>query len=99
MRALLWTLKILIFFVVLTFAVKNSEPIELSYYLGLGWRAPLVIVLFIFFFAGIVFSILTFTPMLFRLRRENMRLRRDAQKLGTTFDSSEERVYGQEPRL
>ena len=76
MRYFLWTVKFLVFVVVLSFAVKNSDPVTVRYYLGAEWQAPLVFVLLVAFCAGAAFGVLACLGQLFRQRREIGRLKR-----------------------
>jgi uncharacterized integral membrane protein len=77
MRYLLWLLKFLLFVLVLSFAVKNTDPVTVRYYLGAEWRAPLVFVLLVFFCAGVAAGIAASLLHLFRQRREIVRLKRE----------------------
>ncbi|MCP5266161.1 MAG: LapA family protein [Burkholderiaceae bacterium] len=83
MRILAWLFNILLFIVVLAFALSNTATSELHFFL-IGdqavWRAPLVIFLLIFFVGGVVVGMLFTMPSYFRQRREIARLRK-AQKL------------------
>jgi uncharacterized integral membrane protein len=75
MRYLLWSFRILAFLVVLSFALKNGDPVTVRYYLGAEWRAPLVVVLLVAFCAGAALGILACLAQLFRQRREIARLK------------------------
>lgn len=77
MRYILWLFKFALFVLVLTFAVKNTDAVTVSYYLGLEWQAPLVVVVLVFFCLGAVAGILASLLHLFRLRREVSALRRE----------------------
>ncbi len=77
MRYLGWAVKILIFVVVLGFALQNSQPVTVHYVLGYVWEAPLVVLLLAAFVLGAFLGLLALLPTLFRLRRECTRLRRD----------------------
>ena len=44
--------------VLLTFAVKNTDPVAVRYFLGHEWRAPLIFVLLIFFCVGAALGLL-----------------------------------------
>jgi putative membrane protein len=76
MRYVLWAVRILVFIAVLSFAVKNSDPVTVRYYLGTEWQAPMIFVLLIAFCAGAACGILACLGQLFRQRREIARLRR-----------------------
>ncbi|MDT8364633.1 MAG: LapA family protein [Nitrosomonas sp.] len=53
---MLTLLRLTIFFLLLSFAVKNSGVATIHYYLGIEWELPLVVILFICFFAGSLFG-------------------------------------------
>ena len=42
MKAIFWIIKLLFFFLALTFALKNTDGVTVRYYLGLQWQAPLM---------------------------------------------------------
>lgn len=77
MRYLGWLVKILIFVVVLGFALQNSQPVTLHYFLGYVWEAPLVVLLLLAFVLGALLGLLALLPALYQLRRERARLRRE----------------------
>lgn len=72
-----WAVKILIFVVVLGFALQNSQLVTLHYFLGYIWEAPLVVLLLAAFVLGALLGSLALLPTLFKLRRERSKLRRD----------------------
>jgi uncharacterized integral membrane protein len=76
MRYVLWTFRFLVFILVLSFAVKNSDSVTVRYYLGAEWQAPLIFVLLVTFCAGAAFGVLACLGQLFRQRREIGRLKR-----------------------
>ena len=41
MRYVAWILKFLLFVLVLTFAVRNTEMVTVRYFLGWEWQSPL----------------------------------------------------------
>jgi hypothetical protein len=49
MRYVIWILKFLLFVLVLTFAVVNTETVTVRYFLGWEWQSPLIFVLLIAF--------------------------------------------------
>jgi uncharacterized integral membrane protein len=77
MRYLGWAVKILIFVVVLGFALQNSQLVTMHYFLGYAWEAPLVVLMLAAFVLGAFLGLLALLPALFRLRRERTRLRRE----------------------
>lgn len=66
-----------LFLAALGFAVKNSEPVTLHYYLGLVWQAPMVVVLFVVFAIGTVAGVIASYGYLYRQRREILSLKRE----------------------
>ncbi|MES2128490.1 MAG: LapA family protein [Pseudomonadota bacterium] len=53
------------------FALKNTTPVELHFFLNYELVAPLALILLGFFVAGAALGILAVTPTVFRHRREN----------------------------
>lgn len=66
-------LKLLVFLLVLGFALKNSHPAVFYAYLGYAWKAPLIVMLGLAFVLGALTGVLSLLPTLFRLRREAAR--------------------------
>lgn len=79
MRYLGWVLKGVLFILLLGFAVKNSDVVTLTYYLGYQWQAPLVLIILMFFVVGAMVGVAACMGYLFRQRRELTRLRKDVQ--------------------
>jgi uncharacterized integral membrane protein len=79
MRALLWACRIFIFLFLLAFALKNTDPVNVRFFLDAAWQAPLIIVVLAFFAAGAAFGVLSLIGTVFSLRREVSRLKRDAK--------------------
>ncbi|MEF8698135.1 MAG: LapA family protein [Candidatus Accumulibacter sp. UW26] len=90
MRALLWASRIFLFLFLLMFAVKNTEPVGVHFFLGTVWQAPLIIVLLAFFVAGAALAVLSLMGSLFALRREVARLKRQQQALPARRSASPE---------
>lgn len=65
--------KILVFLLVLGFALKNSQTVIFYSYLGYIWQAPLIVMLGLAFVLGVLTGGLALLPTLFRLRREAAR--------------------------
>jgi uncharacterized integral membrane protein len=70
MQYITWILRVFLFLVLFLFALKNYEVVPLKFYFDLEWRAPLVLLLLIFFAAGMALGVLACLPRLFRQRRE-----------------------------
>ena len=77
MRFVLWTLKLALFLLVLSFAVKNTDIVAVRYYLGYQWQAPLVLVLLAFFCRGVLVGIVSSLAHMLRQRRAIVTLRRE----------------------
>jgi lipopolysaccharide assembly protein A len=80
MRAITWIINGLLFILALGFAIKNTSPTELRFFLFTGdyvWNFPLVIYLLAFFVAGVVVGLSSVIPAYFRGRREIAKLRKD----------------------
>jgi uncharacterized integral membrane protein len=77
MRYLFWLLSFVLLAFFLTFAVKNSDPVAVRYFLGYEWRAPLILVLLAFFCIGAALGVLATFTKIMRLRRQIAGLRRE----------------------
>ena len=71
--------KLLVFLLVLGFALKNSQPAVFYSYLGYVWQAPLIVMLGLAFVLGALTGGLALLPTLFRLRREASRQSQPAE--------------------
>jgi lipopolysaccharide assembly protein A len=71
----------LLFILLLGLAIKNVEPVELHYYLGSIWRAPLSLMLLVSFFAGTMAGLLICISPLIKQRRRLMALERELKIL------------------
>lgn len=74
MTALLWIFRIAVFLFLLGFAIKNSAPISVRFYLDTVWHAPLVLVLFLAFGLGVLVGLGTLTGTVIRLRKASGRV-------------------------
>jgi putative membrane protein len=75
-----WLVRIVIFILLLGFAVKNLEPVTLFYFLDTQWHEPLVVFLLVFLVVGVVIGLLAAMSTLFRQRREIQSLRRELRR-------------------
>ncbi len=62
--------KLLVFLLVLGFALKNSHSVTFYSYLNYVWQAPLIVMMGLTFILGALTGVLALLPTLFRLRRE-----------------------------
>ncbi len=75
-------LAILLFLVLVGFAIVNTNIVELQFIgTDLRWRQPLVVFLLMFFAAGIVLGLLAVIPTWFRQKREIARLKKSVKAL------------------
>ena len=81
MRALLWACRIFIFLFLLAFALKNTDPVSVRFFLDTAWQAPLIIIVLAFFAGGAALGVLSLLGTIFGLRREVSRLKREANKV------------------
>jgi len=81
-------LKLLVFLLVLGFALKNSHTVMFNAYLGQVWQAPLIVMLGLAFVLGVLTGVLALLPNMFRLRREAARAlrEREADSVTTQLD-------------
>jgi len=90
MRYLVWILRLVIFVVVLLFALKNTEPVDVSFFAdNVITGVPLIVVMLITFVLGAFFGLLITAPAIMSRRREAARLRRELARL--------EEKYRQQP--
>jgi len=78
MTAFTWAVRLIIFSILVVFALQNADPVNLHLLPGQPWQAPLVIVLLVFFAGGALLGALSLLGVIYRQRREISRLRRDA---------------------
>ena len=89
MRIVLWSLRILVFLFLLAFALKNSDPVSIRFFLDSAWNAPLIIIVLAFFAGGVLLGVLSLIGTVFSLRRELARLRRATRSEGSKVHPQE----------
>lgn len=77
MRTLVWLVRGFIFLFLFAFAIKNTDPVSVQFFLDTAWQAPLVIVVLAFFAGGAFFGAISLLGTIFGLRREVSSLRRE----------------------
>ena len=78
MRFVLWGFRILVFSILFLFAIKNTDPVSIRFFLDSTWQAPLIIVVLAFLAGGALLGVLSLIGTVFRLRREIARLKKTA---------------------
>ncbi len=90
MRYVVWALRLVIFIIVLLFALKNTGPVDVNFYAGhVLTGVPLIVVMLAAFVVGIVFALLAIIPAVMRRRREARRLEREVSRLKAAQASAE----------
>ena len=89
MRYFDWALRIVLFIVLLGFAVKNDQSVTLHYFFGYEWQSSLVVVLLLFFAVGAVVGVLAMFSNVLQQRREIARLKRDIRVKNKLADIGE----------
>ncbi|MDO9026145.1 lipopolysaccharide assembly protein LapA domain-containing protein [Zwartia sp.] len=85
MRYFVWALRLIVFLAVLLFALKNTNPVAVTFFDGLSIpNVPLIVVMLSTFVLGTVFGLLLTVPPALRRRREIARLRKDLERLQTS---------------
>jgi len=79
MRYFSWALRILLFLLLFGFALKNTDPVVVRFYLGSQWEAPLAMVVLFFFGLGAVAGVIACLTHFYRQRREILHLRKEAR--------------------
>ena len=76
MRTFFLILKLLLFLLLLGLAVQNSDVVSVRYFMGQAWDAPLALVIFVAFAAGLVVGLAACATRLMRKQREVRGLRK-----------------------
>jgi uncharacterized integral membrane protein len=77
-KVFIWLVRLVVFIAVFGLALKNSEPVDLRFYLDNAWRAPLSVVILITFAIGVGVGLIAAVPAYVRQKRELRRLRKGA---------------------
>lgn len=88
-RYLFWLFGFVLFFLVLGFAVKNSDMVTVSYYLGYQWHTPLVLVMLAFLILGAVVGITASLGFVYKQKREILSLKRALRLKGQPSDDND----------
>lgn len=88
MRIFFWIVKLILFFIALTFAVKNTDMVTVRYYLGLQWQAPLIFVILLVFGLGAIAGVFASLARIMRLRGEIAGLRKKVATMPVSIESS-----------
>lgn len=73
MPFLVWTLRFVVFLLLLAFALLNTGKVSLDYFFG-TWTAPLALVLLLVFVVGALLGAMVCAPIVFGQRQQLRRL-------------------------
>jgi len=91
MRYIVWVLRLVIFVAVLMFALKNTQPVSVTFFTDRVLHdVPLIVVMLVVFVVGTLFGLLLTIPATMRRRREALRLRKE-------LDRAQAQLNGQTP--
>ncbi len=79
MQILIWIIRIVVLLLIVWFAARNADPIELKGFMDSSVKAPLVLILLAFFGAGLLLGLLASLMTIFQLKREVRKLNRALQ--------------------
>lgn len=85
MKYLAWLLKAAIFFTLFAFALNNQQDVTVRFFFGTQWTAPLVLVVFAVFAAGLVAGALVMVPRWWKHRKAGPRAFPDTQQAPSTL--------------
>ncbi len=99
MRYLIWSLRAVLFLLLLGFAVKNDQPVVLRYFFGYEWQTSFVVVLLCFFALGAAVGLAAMLATLLRQRRELSAVKRELQLRNKLSEIDAQRYSGQPPEM
>ncbi len=80
MRIVVWAVRLVLFFLLFAFAVKNDQLATLNFFFGASWEVPMVYIIIGVFAAGALLGVSASAVSLFLSRREASRLRKLAAR-------------------
>lgn len=69
MKVLGWLLRAAVFLLIFALAINNQAPVRVHGLFGAQWEAPLVLVLLLVLFAGVLLGMAVMAPLWWRARR------------------------------
>lgn len=69
MKYLSWLLKAALFFVVFAFALNNLNDVQVHFFFGHTWQAPMVLVVLAALIVGVVLGVLLILPLWLKARQ------------------------------
>lgn len=89
MRTLSLMTKLVLFLLLLGFAVRNDGLVTVSYFFDVAWQAPLALVMFLAFAGGLLSGVIALLPALWRQRRKLSGLQRDLDAARVALSATE----------
>jgi len=77
-----WLFRIVVFLLLLGFALENMDPVTVRYYFVFQRQAPLVVVIVAALLVGVVLGLLALPGPLFRQRRQIQQLKKEIKLQG-----------------
>jgi uncharacterized integral membrane protein len=68
-QLLRWTLRALVFLVLLAFALNNQQSSSLQFFFGAQWQAPQILIVLAAFACGLLAGVLAMAPRWWKWRR------------------------------
>src|SRR5882672_2597461 len=78
-----WLLRVLLFLAVFAFALMNTGPVTLRFFLGQTWETPMILVLLLAFAFGAAIGVLACLSRMLGQRREINKLERELNAAGS----------------
>jgi lipopolysaccharide assembly protein A len=78
MRVVTWTIRLVIFVLLVAFGAKNVEPVTLRFYFDVAVQTPLILALFGAFALGALFGVAALLGTVLRQRRAISGLKRSS---------------------
>jgi len=77
-----WLLRALLFLAIFAFALMNTDPVTLRFFLGRTWEIPMILALLLFFAFGAAIGVLACLSRLLGQRRKIQKLERELRAAG-----------------
>jgi len=76
MRILTWSIRLLLFVLVLALAARNTEPVTIRFYFDMATEVPLAVAMLAFLVTGVVLGLIASLRVVLRQRRSILDLER-----------------------
>lgn len=80
-RILYVVVGVLLFLLGISFAYKNADVVELRYYFGLSWAAPLAVMALVAFALGVGAGFLASLRMVVQMQRQLVQARKEVRQI------------------